>query len=324
VSTKEAYYRTIKANVDSLKLIQVGVTISDEKGNYPPDISTWQFNLKFDLNSDQYANDSIALLSNSGINFEMLASRGISVESFGEYLLTSGLILNDDIHWVSFHGIYDFAYFLKIITNLPLPENEGSFFELLKLYFPNYYDIRSVVKHKDSFRGSLSKLGQELEISRIGTQHQAGSDSLITAEIFFKLKNEFLSEETIKNEKNKLFGIGGGNDDTDFYQNNTTYYTSNVSNFKPNISTTNPITKNSSPNFSVDYSNLYQQNMLNIQYNYLRNNQNYFQGGAKNFAYPVNGYNQIGVGFPPNKNNVVNCAIMTEEIKKKSKGIVED
>ena len=213
INTREVYYRTIKANVDKLKLIQVGITISDEWGNHPPECSTWQFNLKFDLNSDQYSSESIALLTNSGINFELLANRGITHDLFGEYLTTSGLLLNEYIHWVSFHGIYDFAYFLKIVTNLPLPETENGFFDALKLYFNNYYDIRFLVRFNENFRGSLAKLGTELNIPRVGTQHQAGSDSLITSDIYFKLKKEYLSEDATRTDRNVLFGIGFGVED---------------------------------------------------------------------------------------------------------------
>jgi CCR4-NOT transcription complex subunit 7/8 len=42
-------YTLIKSNVDKLKLIQVGITLSDDKGNMPHPTNTWQFNLKFDL-----------------------------------------------------------------------------------------------------------------------------------------------------------------------------------------------------------------------------------------------------------------------------------
>jgi len=39
-------YDTIRSNVNALKLIQLGLTLSDEKGNYPEGINTWQFNFK--------------------------------------------------------------------------------------------------------------------------------------------------------------------------------------------------------------------------------------------------------------------------------------
>ncbi len=332
LSTREAYYRTIKANVDKLKLIQVGVTISDEWGNHPNEGSTWQFNLKFDLNGDQYSNESIALLQNSGINFELLATRGIEHEIFGEYLITSGLVLNEEIHWVSFHGIYDFAYFLRIVTNLPLPETENAFFESLRLYFNNYYDIRFLVRFNENFRGSLAKLGTELNIPRVGTQHQAGSDSLITSAIYFKLKKEYLSEDATRNDRNILFGIGFGLEDSDPINYNSAYFNSQTYKLPPGT------TSNSATNFPYEFSQFYgQQNMINMQYNYLRNTPNFYNSmgtmnnmsnlnnlGNINMAnyYAFNQYNSI---YGTNNGNG-SSSNLTEDTKKKYnvKGAVED
>jgi len=42
------HYQTMRCNVDMLKIIQLGVTVSDENGNSPP-LSTWQFNFTFNL-----------------------------------------------------------------------------------------------------------------------------------------------------------------------------------------------------------------------------------------------------------------------------------
>jgi CCR4-NOT transcription complex subunit 7/8 len=293
-NTRDAYYRTVKQNVDKLKLIQLGITLSDEEGNYPPDVSTWQFNFKFDLNNDQYSNESIALLTNSGINFELLENRGIPVDLFGEYMITSGLLLNEDIHWISFHGIYDFAYYLRSVTNLYLPDTELLFFDSLRLYFPNYYDIRFLVRYNDNFRGSLAKLGQELSISRIGTQHQAGSDSLITSEVFFKLKAEYLSEDACKNDRNVLYGIGLGLEENEANYQNSYFQGYNKQN----------------NNFNYDYGQFYNaNNMMNLQYtNYLRANNNQTFMPA-NYQYPYNGYpyqqvnnTPIGVSTDDKKN----------------------
>lgn len=37
----------MRCNVDLLKIIQVGLTLADEEGNFPQEVSTWQFNFKF-------------------------------------------------------------------------------------------------------------------------------------------------------------------------------------------------------------------------------------------------------------------------------------
>ena len=205
---KESYYKNIKANVDDLKLIQCGISISDEKGNIPQECSTWQFNLKFDKGRDRSASDSIALLISSGIEFDKLINEGINHDSFGEALMTSGIILNEDIKWVSFHGGYDFAYLLKVISNLPLPENETGFLETLKLYFPLFYDIRHLTRNLDGLGKSLQRLATDLDVIRVGIQHQAGSDAMITLNVFHKLLELYISNENLKNDENILFGLG--------------------------------------------------------------------------------------------------------------------
>lgn len=45
----EFAYQTLRCNVDLLKIIQLGVTLSDCHGNLPNDVCCWQFNFKFNL-----------------------------------------------------------------------------------------------------------------------------------------------------------------------------------------------------------------------------------------------------------------------------------
>lgn len=53
---------------------------------------------------DMYAPESIELLTKSGINFKRHEEMGISVEAFGELLISSGLVLLEEVQWVSFHS----------------------------------------------------------------------------------------------------------------------------------------------------------------------------------------------------------------------------
>jgi CCR4-NOT transcription complex subunit 7/8 len=52
-----------------------------------------------------YAPESIELLTKSGINFKRHQEYGIQVEAFGELLISSGLVLLDEVQWVSFHRL---------------------------------------------------------------------------------------------------------------------------------------------------------------------------------------------------------------------------
>ena len=60
------------------------------------------------LNSDDmYAQDSIDLLTKSGIDFKKHDEFGIDVEHFGELLISSGFVLLDEVKWISFHRYMD-------------------------------------------------------------------------------------------------------------------------------------------------------------------------------------------------------------------------
>ena len=66
-------WQTIRVNVNILRVIQIGLTFRDEEGNAPTNRpSIFQVNFKFDLENDMYAVDSINLLKNSGIDFNLL------------------------------------------------------------------------------------------------------------------------------------------------------------------------------------------------------------------------------------------------------------
>lgn len=91
---------------------------------------------------DMYAQDSIDMLQNSGIQFKKHEEEGIDPLDFAELLMTSGIVLMDDIKWLSFHSGYDFGYLLKLLTDQNLPQEESEFFDLLRIYFPTIYDVK--------------------------------------------------------------------------------------------------------------------------------------------------------------------------------------
>jgi CCR4-NOT transcription complex subunit 7/8 len=166
------------------------------------------------LNStDMHAQDSIDLLVRSGINFEALHRDGIDSRLFGELMTSSGLVLNDDACWISFHSGYDFGYLLKVLTAKALPATETEFFKLLSTYFPRIYDIKHLMRFCDKLKGGLNKVAEDLNVPRIGPMHQAGSDSLLTASSFFKLREAFFSNDLSEDKYiGVLYGYGNGKD----------------------------------------------------------------------------------------------------------------
>ncbi|XP_018320102.1 CCR4-NOT transcription complex subunit 7 isoform X1 [Agrilus planipennis] len=233
-SSADYQYQMLRCNVDLLRIIQLGLTFLDENGKTPGgSYTTWQFNFKFNLSEDMYAQDSIDLLQNSGIQFKKHEEEGIEPLEFAELLMTSGIVLMDNIKWLSFHSGYDFGYLIKLLTDNNLPQDEGEFFELLKLYFPTIYDVKYVyfslqylMKSCKNLKGGLQEVAEQLDLERIGPQHQAGSDSLLTGMAFFKMKEMFF-EDTIDDSKfsGHLYGLG-----TSFVVNGNSYGNDNGDN----------------------------------------------------------------------------------------------
>ena len=298
-SSPEMIYKYIKQNVDCLKMIQIGLTLSDRNGNFPEGVCTWQFNVDFDLTTEKYNQESISLLMNSGINFQILSKCGISIDILGEYFMTSGLILNDNICWISYHGSYDFAYFLKMLTGQAMPDRLEVFLCDLDLYFKNFYDIRYLVKDElEGNRLSLNKLANDLSVEIIGSQHQAGSDSMVTSNVYFKVRENVVNEIGLFNGKNKLFSLS--NNCLEDEKSSSSHYKS-TSNYSSQNSQENQYMYNSPQQiYGVNYA--YDNYMFNGNVNNLNNMNN--MNSMNNYQF----YNMI-VNKP--MQSLQNCVVPT-------------
>ncbi|KAJ9304128.1 hypothetical protein DTO217A2_6345 [Paecilomyces variotii] len=241
------HYQTLRCNVDLLKMIQLGITLFNADGEVPPPTAadtngsyanglvpapcTWQFNFKFSLENDMYAQESTSMLAKAGIDFAMHEKNGIDPFEFGALLVSSGLVLLDDVHWISFHSGYDFGYLMKIMLCKPLPDDEEEFHKLLNIFFPSLFDIKYLMKHagrnqavNDSpltpaaaqiltnlgQKSGLQDIADELGVKRVGIAHQAGSDSLVTGEIYWKMR-QLVFNGTIDESKysGQIWGLNG-------------------------------------------------------------------------------------------------------------------
>ncbi len=90
----------------------------------------------------------------------------------------------------------------------------------MKTYFPNIYDLKYIIKDVPSLRDvGLAKLSYEIGVllyviqcSRIGPQHQAGSDSLLTLCCYYKMLEQIdlFGQRQFSACLNVIFGIGIG------------------------------------------------------------------------------------------------------------------
>lgn len=199
-------------------------------GGQAPLPYAWQFNFKFSLKEDMYNQTSIESLQQAGIDFALLERDGIDPHEFASLLIPSGLVCFDDVRWISFHGGYDFGYLTKLLVCRPLPCDEVEFDQIMKLYFPSTYDVKHLMKHaiklhnsgmltpndptaieimqKFEQKSGLEHIAETLKLKRVGSAHQAGSDSLLTGRVFFELRKRIFSGEISDDHLGKVWGLG--------------------------------------------------------------------------------------------------------------------
>ncbi|KAF7880817.1 uncharacterized protein EAF02_006708 [Botrytis sinoallii] len=247
------HYQCLRCNVDLLKLIQLGITLYSEDGESlpatPPSDSgldrnstgrrigngmgqipcTWQFNFKFSLSDDMYAEKGIDERKIAGTDFNRLKEEGIDPFEFGAVLISSGLVCDEEKRWISGHAGYDFGYLTKILLQRPLPDDEREFDMLMKKFFPSVYDIKYLMQqgtimnklgqlsHVDAVTAELLQRTERhpnietmidvLKVKRVGAVHQAGSDSLVNGRVFFKLRERLFDGEIGDEHLGRVFGI---------------------------------------------------------------------------------------------------------------------
>ncbi|XWS62799.1 hypothetical protein CRYUN_Cryun06bG0041500 [Craigia yunnanensis] len=193
-------YQYMKSNIDALKIIQLGLTLSDSEGNLPdfgtPFCYAWEFNFRdFDIKKDRYILKSIELLK-QGIDFVKNTEKGIDSKDFGMMVWNSELFNSfQNLTWITFHGANDFGFLIKILTQQPLPCDLKSFMGLLVNFFGyKIFDIKHTFKFF-GLHGGLEKVAETLKVPRVtGLRHQAGSDSLLALQCFMKLKKSKVFE----------------------------------------------------------------------------------------------------------------------------------
>lgn len=149
-----------------------------------------------------------------GVNFDACNQHGIETEDFSEYLMTSGLVLNPLVTWVSYNGLFDYGYLLRILTNAPLPiagptpekpdtPLYSKFLGTLELYLKRCFDLKAIVRAKgEGAKYQLKVMAQMAGVPPLSPQNQSGSNAMQTLGLFAKYYNE-------KVEKDMIFVLSG-------------------------------------------------------------------------------------------------------------------
>lgn len=245
-SKADYHYQCLRCNVDLLKLIQLGITLFSDQGEVPPAHPdspsdrrpysnnlipypcTWTFNFDFSLEEDMFSADSIEMLKKAGVDFDKAAESGINPMEFGSLLTTSGMVLNDDVKWLSFHSGYDFGYLVKIMSQQQLPKDEESYLQIVHRWFPSIYDIKFLFRHlhEKSRRGVLDQdsanfieglgtksglqdIADQIGCQREGKPHTAGSDAWLTGAVFWQMRQRFFQGKVPDELIGQIWGLNG-------------------------------------------------------------------------------------------------------------------
>jgi len=166
------------------------------------------------------------------VDFERHESQGLNPFDFAALLISSGLVCDDNVRWISFHGGYDFGYLTKLMICKPLPDDEVEFEMIMRKFFPCIYDVKYLMKfaikqhavsqgqitpldpasteilQKFEAKSSLESLAEILKVRREGSAHQGGSDALVTGKVFFQMRERIFNGEISDDHLNKVWGLG--------------------------------------------------------------------------------------------------------------------
>ncbi|XP_052170406.1 putative CCR4-associated factor 1 homolog 8 [Diospyros lotus] len=214
-SSEEKVYEDLKYNVDQTKIVQLGLTLFDDEGNIG---GTWQINFyNFVVNErcqgqssfqSSLNKDNVEKNGNNNLNKKNRRRRD-AVDMLHFSIAFNEILSNHkNLKWVTFHGLYDFAYLWRLLSGQDLPNSTLEFSVMLGRVFGSVYDVKYMARFCEGLMDGelgLEKLSKILEVKRLGRAHQAGSDSLLTANVFLRMKMVYGFEEECF--KGFLYGI---------------------------------------------------------------------------------------------------------------------
>ena len=164
---RDYVYQTIRVNVDLFNIFKIGISLCDQFGNKPEGvISTWQLHCQVDPETEIVPSEFLEFLDAASTIPETSASElkhtGINLKELAVVLTDSGLLMNNNITWISHSGGYDFAYLLRLVTDKPLPQSRELFLSELNKIFINYYDLDLINQRLNYQIFMLSGLKDEL------------------------------------------------------------------------------------------------------------------------------------------------------------------
>ncbi|PVH32356.1 hypothetical protein PAHAL_9G380400 [Panicum hallii] len=187
--TAEKRYTVLKANVDALKPLQVGLAVATDDGRF----AAWEFNLSdFDPDADPHAVQSLLHLGRRGLNCLEHRLRGVPMEQLTRALRRSGLLSSrPGVSLVTHTGAYHLAYLMKVLNGGdPLPGDMAGFLGSVRRSLgEDVYDVARMAADCRDMPVGLEHIAGRLRLAPPLALHPlAGAGSVLALEAFITLR----------------------------------------------------------------------------------------------------------------------------------------
>ncbi|KAL6602747.1 hypothetical protein ACP70R_043108 [Stipagrostis hirtigluma subsp. patula] len=182
-------YAVIKANVDALKPLQVGLAIGTDDGR----VLAWEFNLSgFDAAADPHAARSVEYLAGRGMDLDAHRLHGVPAARLASELHHCGLLRRPGLSWVAYAGAYHVAYLLKVVTGgKPLPADVAGFLGVAQRFLGggDVYDVACMAGDCPNIPVGLERVAAMLGLAPpLVSPRLAGAGSVLALQAFVALK----------------------------------------------------------------------------------------------------------------------------------------
>lgn len=205
--TAEERYTIVKANVDALKPLQVGLTVATRDGR----VAAWEFNLSgFDPAADACAAHSVAYLAGRGLDVDAHAQNGVPVARLTAALRGSGLIHRAGVTWVTYTGAYHVAYLMKVITGgSQLPDDLAGFFEAVRRCLgEDVYDVARLAVDWHEIPVGLERIASKLGLPKpLFSPQLAGAGSVLAFQAYMALRPRYFGGNDMNMHRGVLQGL---------------------------------------------------------------------------------------------------------------------
>ncbi|EZG70666.1 CAF1 family ribonuclease [Gregarina niphandrodes] len=209
----EYAYASVKDAVDLCDPLQIGLSFADSHGRKPN--YSVQFNLYFPRNC--LVQETMDTLISQGYDAAKAALHGIEANDFAEAMLTSELVTNEDIRWITYHGSYDLGFVYRALTTSQLPETRDEYIRNITEYFPYLYDVKTMLCSKFGHRDLPGGLRSACDFLGLGSlpivvnpdaSSRAGINSLLVSACFFNALGQFFDNKIDDAKfKGQLYGV---------------------------------------------------------------------------------------------------------------------